>query len=90
MSKVKFISYDGTYPNLCSGILTVEIEGKVISIPRYSCNSGGSVTWDEEWNFYIEQGPWTINVPEEYEEYKKEIEECMNANVKWGCCGGCE
>ena len=89
-SRVKFISYDGKYPNLCRGILTVEIEGKIISIPRYSCSSGGSVTWDEQWNFYIERGPWTVNVPDQYADYKEEIEECMNANVKWGCCGGCE
>lgn len=27
---VKFIEYDGHYPNLCSGILTLEIEGKTV------------------------------------------------------------
>ena len=26
-SRVKFISYTGTYPNLCSGVLTLEIDG---------------------------------------------------------------
>lgn len=26
-SRVKFISYDGEYPNLCSGVLTLEIDG---------------------------------------------------------------
>lgn len=26
--EVKFISYTGSYPNLCSGVLTVEIDGK--------------------------------------------------------------
>ena len=25
---IKFISYSGKYPNLCSGVLTVEIDGK--------------------------------------------------------------
>lgn len=25
---IKFVSYTGSYPNLCSGVLTVEIEGK--------------------------------------------------------------
>ena len=25
---IKFISYTGKYPNLCSGVLTVEINGK--------------------------------------------------------------
>lgn len=27
-SRVKFISYTGEYPNLCSGVLTLEIDGK--------------------------------------------------------------
>ena len=26
-SKVKFVSYTGEYPNLCSGVLTLEIDG---------------------------------------------------------------
>ena len=26
-SRVKFISYDGEYPNLCSGVLVLEIDG---------------------------------------------------------------
>lgn len=28
MNKIKFISYTGKYPNLCKGILIVEINGK--------------------------------------------------------------
>lgn len=27
-NRVKFISYTGEYPNLCSGVLTLEIDGK--------------------------------------------------------------
>ena len=27
-NRVRFISYTGRYPNLCSGILTLEIDGK--------------------------------------------------------------
>ena len=26
---IKFISYDGKYPNLCSGVLTVDINGQL-------------------------------------------------------------
>lgn len=29
-SHVKFISYTGKWPNLCSGILTLEIDGKEV------------------------------------------------------------
>ena len=28
-SRVKFIDYTGRYPNLCSGVLTLEIDGKI-------------------------------------------------------------
>lgn len=31
MDKVKFVSYTGRYPNLCSGVLTLEIEGKRVT-----------------------------------------------------------
>lgn len=27
---IKFISYTGKYPNLCSGVLTLEIDGRII------------------------------------------------------------
>ena len=28
-------------------------------------------------------------VPNKYKEYSEEINDCMNDNVPWGCCGGC-
>jgi hypothetical protein len=36
MAKVEFISYDGKYPNLCSGNLTLRIDGAVIRFAKYS------------------------------------------------------
>ena len=33
---IKFISYTGKYPNLCSGVLTVEIDGKKVSFGHES------------------------------------------------------
>ena len=38
---IKFISYDGAYPNLCSGTLVVEIDGKRVSF-------GKQFLWDWE------------------------------------------
>ena len=90
MSRVKFISYSGRFPNLCSGTLTVEIEGQLVKI-RGFC-SGGSVWFDDNWYEHVEEGPWSIDdddIPTQYLEYKNEIIACMNANVPWGCCGGC-
>lgn len=34
MAKIKFISYDGAYPVLCSGKLTVEIDGKTVTFGK--------------------------------------------------------
>ena len=31
ISHVKFISYDGKYPNLCRGKLTLEIDGEKVT-----------------------------------------------------------
>lgn len=36
MPQVKFISYSGEYPNLCSGKLVVQIDGKEISFSPYT------------------------------------------------------
>lgn len=89
MSKVKFISYTGEFPNLCSGILTLEIDGKVVKFPEYCMCSGGSVWFDEDYNDHVEYGDWSVKIPEEYSQYKEEILEVVNANVPKGCCGGC-
>ena len=86
---VKFISYDGEYPNLCSGTLTVELEGMVIVEFKHALCSGGVVWFDEDWGEHVEEGSWSVNLPPEYEKYKEEITELVNENVPWGCCGGC-
>lgn len=87
---VKFVSYDGEYPNLCSGLLVVEINGQRVEI-RGLC-SGGSVWFDKDWEEHVEDGAWTIfegDIPEDFRQYKSEIEDVVNDNVPWGCCGGC-
>ncbi len=101
-SHVKFVSYTGGYPNLCNGILTLEIDGATYTFgsswkePKPDFNkfwcSGGSVTADEHWDFDVKQGEWVINVndlPEQFRKYAIEIDEVFNENVEWGCCGGC-
>jgi hypothetical protein len=102
-SHVKFISYTGRYPNLCSGILTLEIDGEIATFgygfkskdkPKYDkfWSSGGCVSFDEHWNANVDEGSWVIDVnelPEKYRKYAMEINEVFNDNVPWGCCGGC-
>ena len=54
--------------------------------------SGGSVSFDSDWNEYVATGRWEISadaLPEELRPYAHEIQEIFNENVSWGCCGGC-
>lgn len=118
-SRVKFISYTGEYPNLCSGVLTLEIDGKEYKFghnytmyhfhkdinawvqededpqnPNFNSfwTSGGSVTFDEDWDSVVEQGEWKIDVeelPEQFWGVADEIDRVFNENVPFGCCGGC-
>ena len=93
-SHVKFISYTGKYPCLCSGILTLEIDGKKARFGYGALNDpfwafGGGLNPNYEGAY---QGEWKIDVdriPEEYRKYASEIDRVFNENVEWGCCGGC-
>jgi hypothetical protein len=89
--RLKFISYDGEYPNLCNGTLVMELDGKKIKFPPFCLRSGGSVTFDNDWNEIVSQGSWSIrNFPDNFpEELKNEAEELVNENIPEGCCGGC-
>lgn len=82
---VKFISYDGHYPNLCSGTLVFEVNGKKFSL-QDCLQSNGSCDWMSE---ETTQRPWTVVIPPELAQYAVEISNMVNANIPWGCCGGC-
>lgn len=89
-AKVEFVSYDGKWPNLCSGTLVMRINGKDVEFPPYCMSSGGCAYFRNNWSEeVVERGEWSVNVPDEYKALKKEIEEGVNENVPWGCCGGC-
>jgi len=87
MRDVKFISYDGQYPNLCSGTLEYSVDGEVYLV-RHCLNSGGGL--DENGDSY--EGVWTL--AEEEFEHLTEAERLIlctfvNTFVPHGCCGGC-
>lgn len=86
---VEFVSYDGRYPNLCSGTLILRIDGVERVMPPHCMNSGGSVTFDSDWLEHVSSGPWSVDVPDDLADMRPEIEACVNANVPHGCCGGC-
>ena len=99
---VKFISYTGKYPNLCLGILTLEIDGEIV---RFGHDWKQFNSWQHDENYdrfwyyggYIsklraKKGEWRIcvdEIPDQYKKYATEIDSEFNYNVEYGCCGGC-
>ena len=97
---VKFVSYTGRCPNLCSGVLTIEIDGEEVTFgygfhsedkPKYYpfWSSGGGINPNYEGTW---KGAWRIDVneiPEQFHKYAAEIDEVFNDNVPLGCCGVC-
>lgn len=97
---VEFVSYTGKWPNLCSGILTLKINGAVyrfgygsgMYVPFWS--SGGQCGFP---NGYcaepsISHAPWIVDaerLPEDLRFLAPEIDAVFNSNVTFGCCGGC-
>lgn len=74
MANIKFISYTGRYPNLCNGVLTLEIDGEVVCFGHNYDNfdiledgnydsfwtSGGSVSLDADYNEEVKIGVWEL------------------------------
>ena len=91
MRNIEFVSYDGMYPNLCSGTLTLRVDGKLWSCSRCLI-SGGECWWDSDIREEVYcHGPWGfIDQGDEFSsEEQLEIVRIVNENVEWGCCGGC-
>lgn len=100
---VKFVSYTGKYPNLCSGILTLEIDGReyrfghsIYKEPQGQFarfwSSGGAVIANKDFDFDVQTDEWVIDandIPIQFREYVDEIDMVFNENVPYGCCGGC-
>lgn len=92
---VKFVAYTGVWPNLCSGILTLEIDGEEVDFGYNSKShyqpfwcSGGGITADYD----TYSGEWIIDaerIPDKYRQYAEEINRVFNDNVEHGCYGGC-
>ena len=85
------VEYDGSFPNLCRGHLIVRINGKVYDFGKYCLASGGSVSFDSNWQEIVTSGPWSIfEWPVEFpEEYKADVIAAVNNKIPNGCCGGC-
>lgn len=95
--KIEFVSYDGKYPCLCIGTLTLNIDGKNTTFgmsadyPRFWI-SGGDIWFDEHWDEHVDTGAWLIDVddlPDFLKSHANELIILFNENVEDGCCGGC-
>jgi len=85
------ISYNGEYPNLCSGDLTVFIKEQKWDFPSFCLSSGGSVSFTSDWDEIITQGEWSIDKwPENFPDGMKDLVlRKINEDIPHGCCGGC-
>lgn len=84
---IKFISYDGKFPNLCSGTLVLEVDG-VERSAQYVLLSTGCINWRED---TVIKDDWALSAhaPQWMRNREKEVLAVVNANVPKGCCGGC-
>lgn len=88
MEKIKFISYDGRYPNLCSGTLKLEVNGQKYELDNILYSRG----FIKPGFYEVIAGEWDVfrnKLPKELEPFVKEITEIVNKNVPYGYCGGC-
>lgn len=87
MQEVKFVSYDGDYPQLCKGRLVLRINTINWIFPYGSLGTGGGCEIDGK----TSKGEWRIiKWPKGFpEEYKYEANKLVNEKIVHGCCGGC-
>lgn len=97
--KIKFLSYDGEYPTLCSGKLTLEINGKRQTFGHQNgCDdepfwsSGGCAYIARDGEEMVGHGKWCFSYcgyPQFVKENSEGLIRIFNKHVPYGCCGGC-
>jgi hypothetical protein len=89
------LEYTGKWPTLCSGHLTVTLDGEVYDFGSYVIASGGECLYlHETKSTEIIDGPWfwrhPLQVPDGFPEDRlPELLALINDEVEHGCCGGC-
>lgn len=84
------VSYDGAYPNTCSGTLIIKVDGKEVYHDCACCHSTGEVWFDDEWGDHVEDGELEWNA-DEASKFSKEIQDAVRDKLSefQVCCGGC-
>jgi len=91
--KIK-VEYDGKWPCLCMGTLRIGFNGAWWQFSsRHVLRSGGSVSFDKDWNEKVTHGLWTIDDEDWPDGFPIELREAaleaINESIDHGCCGGC-
>ena len=91
-----FVKIDGKLVSFGDYCLGEKGETDDTNVPVYKrfWVSGGSVTFDSDWNEYVADGEWEAcwkeeNYPKEIADVLPKLLELFNENVPHGCCGGC-
>jgi len=95
---IRFISYDGKFPTLCSGTLvfeTISSDGEKTRYEWSHCLRSGGNTFVKDGCEKVTKGRWSIKwgLVKDTEAFDTEaralLKKVVNANVPHGCCGGC-
>lgn len=83
---IEFVSYTGTWPNLCSGVLTLKIDGNEVKFGNDDYDTYQEYVEDKNPPNFWHISPWGIvlyynMIPEEYQKYMSEILEVFSFNV---------
>jgi hypothetical protein len=91
MAELTFVSYDGNYPNKCSGTLVLALDGVEVVFPKYSLSSAGCISFGGYRNEEVREGRWTIpEFPEGFpDNLKSQAVDLVNSYIGGDCCGGC-
>ena len=89
---ITFVSYDGAYPNLCSGRLVIKYKG-IRYVLAGVLTSGGAI-YAQGMHEEVYTGPWRVDVEKLLEtQFPPELVPALlvvvNAHIPFGCCGGC-
>ncbi|MCQ2444438.1 MAG: hypothetical protein MJ061_02975 [Mailhella sp.] len=92
MRNIEFISYDGVWPRLCGGTLTLRIDGEEWARKNVLFSGGAVNNSRDPAELDISYGPWILDYrmaaefsPEEMEH----IAALINERIPYGCCGRC-
>lgn len=89
------IEYDGKWPCLCGGNLTVIIDEHRYEFGVGAIGSGGNCGFNGDWTDpFVNEGEWDWNyyrtIPERWNtDWDKDVLNEINSTITHGCCGGC-